>query len=353
MHLASSIKQHFKTVRSSTISVDRQILLLQRLSHLLRRGYSLVDALHILHYDPKLQSITFTLKEKLLAGLPLHSAMEQLHFSKYVISYLQFSNSYGNLEEALRQSSILLEKQLTFKQRVQKSLQYPAVLLFIMVALLIFVKSLLLPSFIDLFHSIDIGDNSLLPILSGINIILYTLLFTILFITLAAITWKYVSPHLSLHTRLDLYERIPFCSTFIQLQTTFMFSYHLSTLLATGLSIQKSLRIIQMQNHFPILQWYATSLEEQLLEGKPLHTLIYQYPFFKQDLASIFERNQSEGRLELDLEMYAQWMMEESQHKLYSFIKWIQPTMFAFLALLIMAIYGSIMMPLFQWMNQL
>ncbi|KGP72981.1 competence type IV pilus assembly protein ComGB [Pontibacillus yanchengensis] len=350
---ASFPNKLFKSWFSHSIPLQKQQRFLRRLSLLIGRGYSLVSALEVLQYDTQQEVLVISIKEGLLSGESLDQVLSKHGFSKYVISYLYFSKAYGNLQHALDQSADLLEKQQDFMIKGKKALQYPAVLLFIMLTLLTFVKTHLLPSFINLFSSMNINESDLLHTVRWMDRFLYGFIFLIITLILCIVIWKITSRNISLQNRLKIYQNIPICKTFLQKQTTFLFAFHMSSLLSIGLPIQKCLLIIKAQNHFPILSWYAQSLYKGLSEGQRFHTLISNQVLFEKNLSTIIQRNQYDGNLELDLNIYAQWMMEEIQSIIHKILNWVQPSLFLFLGVLIMVIYASIMMPLFQWMNQM
>ncbi|MFC0522631.1 competence type IV pilus assembly protein ComGB [Pontibacillus salicampi] len=353
MLLATYRKKGFNHSKRKPPPLSLQIKLLTRLYTLLQRGYPLLKALDIMTLDSSLRKMVLAIEGRLTNGLPLHTTFEEAGFSKYVVSYLYFSNSYGNVQQALLQSSYLLEKQQLFTASLRKALQYPLFLLVVMSTLLVFVKSTLLPSFLDLFSSMEINQSALLTLLHSMNAFLYGLLIFLFLSGLSLLLWKALSPRIPLSKRLSYYQRIPLCVTILKTETTFLFSYHLGSLLGAGLSIQNALKVMQQQGQFPILQWYAQHLYKDLSEGKSFAAILRDYPYFRKELSDMVMRNQTDGKLEMDLDMYAAWILEEAVKVTNTILKWIQPIMFLLLGGMILAIYGAIMMPMFQWMNQM
>ncbi|MYL33492.1 hypothetical protein GLW08_09365 [Pontibacillus yanchengensis] len=353
MRLATFQSKLFKSWFQHSVPLRKQERFLKRLSLLIGRGYPLVSALEVLQFDPQQKALVTSIKDGLLSGQSLDQVLSSQGFSKYVVSYLYFSKAYGNLRHALDQSVQLVMKQQEFILKGKKAIQYPAILLFIMISLIIFVKAHLLPSFISLFSSMNITETDLLNTVKWMDRFLYGFIILISTLIVTSIVWSILSRYISFQNRLTIYQNLPVFRTFLQKQTTFLFAYHLSSLLSIGLPIQKCLLIMKTQQHFPILSCYSSSLYTGLSEGEGFHILISNQYFLEKDLATIIQRNQHDGNLEMDLDIYAHWMMEEIQFIIHRILNWIQPSLFLFLGILIMVIYASIMMPLFQWMNQM
>lgn len=353
MRSVISIQTRFKLRTMRSPSTQSQILFLSRLSNLIKRGYPLLNALSILQFDPALKQVAEEVHTHLLSGTPLHQALEKLGFSKYAVSYLYFSREYGNLEKALSQSSEILNQQLSFRKRFQNVLRYPVILFGLFFCLLIFVKSFLLPSFLQLYASMNIQSLTILTILKWLDRSLYGL-FGVCIIAILLVASMYIIQHrASIHSVLSLYRRIPLWRTYIMTQTSYLFSYHLSSLLQSGMSIKQCLLILKNQHHFSILSFHAHQIYQELEKGMSLSSSVKQQYFIRDDLANLIRRNQNDGRLDQDLAVYAEWITEELQNKILRLLAFIQPLMFSLLAVFIMLIYASIMLPLLEWMNQI
>ncbi|KGX85029.1 competence type IV pilus assembly protein ComGB [Pontibacillus marinus] len=353
MRLAISLKNRFRGSPIKKPSPHQQIQFLNRLSNLLNRGYSLMSALSILYFDPALKKVIEHIHPHLLSGTSLHEALEELGFSKYVVSYLYFSREYGNLRRALSQSAMILEQQVEFKKKFQKVIRYPVVLFILFFGLLLFVKVFLLPTFLQLYASMNVQSTTIMTTLKWLDRSLYFILgfsiFTVLCITGIVISQKR-SP---IERVLSVYRRIPGWRTYLKTQTSYLFSYHFSSLLKSGMSIKQCLSIMRDQRHFPILAFHASCMFKDLERGSSLAHSVQKQLFFHEDMSQLISRNQNDGRLDQDLEVYAEWIIDELQQGLLKILTLIQPLMFILLAVFIMMIYSSIMLPLLEWMRQI
>ncbi|MCD5323551.1 MULTISPECIES: competence type IV pilus assembly protein ComGB [Pontibacillus] len=338
-------------VRPSSIKMKIQIRLLQRLSHLLSRGYSLQHSLEILSFDSSLHPPIKRLKHHLLEGVSLEDALEELGFSKYVVSFLHVAKMDNKIEDALIKGSNLLLKQQTYQKKFVTLIRYPLVLFFLFIGLMVFTKQFLLPTFLQLYASMNYESAKITQLIKGLN------LFTSLLIWLFPITagaagiWMWAKHKLRPTQLSRLYERLPLIRDIITLQTTFLFTYHFGCLLQSGVSVRKSLSLLSTSPHFPILHLETNTLYQELENGSSLSSSIRTCSFLKEDLATLIHQSQNEGKLSDDLIVYSEWIIEEIEQKASKFLSFIQPVMFLLLGISILFIYSSIMMPIFEWMK--
>lgn len=353
MPLGLFLRKYLNLYTNRRQPMDVQIRILRRLAHLLSQGYSLIRAFEFMELDPRSKGMIQRIKDELSTGVSLEESLDNLHFSKTVIAFLYFSKSNGNLEKTLQQCSLMMEQQKTYKAKFQKVIRYPLFLLFLVITLIIFVRTSLFPSFIQLYNSMDFHSLSLQRSLTIINVITVLIVFTFIALIIIWVLWPRIKKRMTTPGVINLYNKIPVWKSYTRLQTTYMFSYHLSSLLLSGMQIRKALIIIQDQAHYPILQYYATAIYQGLDQGYPVHKIIDSFTLMEDELTFLFKRNLQDGNLEKDLLAYADLLVERTEDKMLRLLTWIQPIMFGVFAFFIMIIYLSIMLPLFEWMSQI
>ena len=100
-----------------------------------------------------------------------------------------------------------------------------------------------------------------------------------------------------------------------------------------------------------MLHYISSNLISELKEGKKFHECISSISIFQQELSFVIHHGQSNGRLAEELMLYSDMCFQELEEKSDQLVKYLQPAIFSFVGLFIMAIYFSIMMPLFQMMQ--
>ncbi|QTM99815.1 chromosome partitioning protein ParA [Sediminibacillus dalangtanensis] len=350
------IKQFSTLVSNSRmkLSTKEQLVLLQRLSRLIKGGYSLMDSLLMLEWDPKLKRASCSISRSLADGKSIDKAFEQAHFHQNIISYLYFARKNGDLESMLHHCSETMEKQLAQFEQFQKTSRYPFILIGFFTVLLYFIKTSVYPAFTQMVLSVS-GDT---PAITTYSILFVDFLFTFSACMAAAallfvpvwLLWKARIP-IDLHIR--ILQKVPLWYGFQRMKTTFLFAIHLGALLKSTVPLKDALIIMQNQSHHPILAHYAMIITENLNRGIHIATVLPNLPLFETELFSIFQKNNNAKELEHDLLIYADFLIESLEDKWKKMIALIQPLTFCLLAGLIIFVYLSIMMPMFQLINSI
>lgn len=337
--------------KSTALSLDEQNKFLIRLTRLLDQHYTLLDALVAMQWNRKWEKpakdIIVTLKE----GNSITTALEQAKFDSKIVSFLLFAMAHGDIRKALKQSIQLISQQLTLIRKFQKAIRYPLVLFIMFILLLFFIKTSVYPSFIQLFSSTAYTSDLTLFSMQLINVLFTIFTFGFLAICISFIYWTLVQKKLAIETKLKFYENIPFIKKIIRPQTTFLFSLHLSSLLQAGLSMKECFEILSKQQQLPLLSYYCDFLMQGLQRGQAISTILPSCTLLEHDISAIFQKNVTNDMLIKDLKMYADFLIELIEIKVKKIIDRIQPIFFVVMALSIIFIYLSLLLPMFQLIN--
>lgn len=334
--------------KNKQLSIDLQLRFLHRLARLLKNGYPLLEALEIIKWDDKLSPISVKIIELLKNGYPIDQALEKVNFHSDISAYLYFVKNSGDLEENILKCVLIFEDKLNYIKKFKQTIRYPLILFIIFFILLTFLQQTVLPSFIDMFQLSDDSTSTISLSLTLVNLVINTVLFITILSSLIAGFWYLIKDRLTIQEKLKIYNRIPIYRTILTIQTSFLFSTHLSSLLKTGLPIKNILTILANQEKLPILSYYATRLTDELSQGIYINTLLEKLDFITPQLSVIFQKNVDSKALERDLSIYAEHLTEELNRKLVKLLVTIQPIFFVILACFIVFIYIALMWPMFQ-----
>lgn len=334
---------------------DEQGKFLKRLGSLLQKGYTFSEAIDFLLL-PKEKNM-MKLKKRMIGSLQkgdsVSSVMtKQLNIPKHVSAQIFFAEHHGQMGHTLSEAGSYLIKRRKTQQKIKQVIQYPLMLVIISILMMVLLRKVLFPRFQSLYTSIGYEPSTNLTYLLQFieNFPVFISVFTIMlvaFVFLFIMFKRKISP-----IRISITMcRIPFISTYIKLGHAHFFSRELSFLLKSGVSITDSLLIMESQDFRPTLQYTSKRLIIGLKEGKPFHDCISSLPFFKKELSFVVHHGHSNGRLAEELHLYSEMCLQELEEKTSASLKYIQPLIFTFVGLFIMAIYFSIMMPLFQMMQ--
>lgn len=328
--------------------IENQLRFIQRLSRLINNGYPLLDALEMMKWDKDMRKPAQVISEFLTSGKAIDFAFEQAGFSEKVLSYLYFSKSNGNLEQSLDRCYHMLQQQAKYTKKFQQTSRYPFILGVLLCIILFFVKTSVYPSFIQLFQSSQTSTTT-----TKMSILLIDILFNTSSILLAATflsfpLWKMFKKKIWIGNQLKAFSKMPIYRSFLRMKVSFLFATHFSSLLQTGMPLKEALQVLARQKRLPVVRFYSKLMINDLEKGLRLPPLLSSLNFLEKELTSIFQKTSTNTVLQKDLNIYAEFLTERQEIQMKKLIGLIQPIFFIIIALLIMFVYLSIMLPMFQ-----
>lgn len=334
--------------------LNEQILFLKRLGMLLEEGYSISDAIRFIKiqlsknkHAPLSKSI-----EQLKNGEKFYTVLNQLLFHSTAVSFIYYGERNGQLSRSLQTASIILLEREKRKEKIKKLLMYPIFLLVVTGMMFFVISWQLLPQFAQLYDSFQAEPNNLIKLFYWI----YEHPKLITITTLSILTVAFYS-FFTFKKKRTSYEiqftlgKIPVIGDLVRLWNTYYIAYHTSQLLSGGLSLSQSLSFIKDDPEKPYLAEAIEKINKRLLEGESLASAVGEIPIWKKELVAVIEHGQLSGKLEIELNAYSQYCLELFFDYLEKVIKFIQPLIFSFIALWIIIMYFSIMLPSFQLIN--
>jgi len=133
----------------------------QQLATLLGAGQPLDRALSILldvPDDDRTRRLIADVRDAVRGGTSLSSALERQHgaFSRLYLNMVRAGEAGGNLHESLQRLAEYLERSQTLKTRVVNALIYPAILLVVVGAALLFLLGYVVPQFALMYESLEV-----------------------------------------------------------------------------------------------------------------------------------------------------------------------------------------------------
>lgn len=326
-----------------------------RIGHLMQRGYSLSNSLELyaINERKEIQEHVALILEQLKDGDRLYDILERFEFPNDVVASLYFFEHY-DLSEGFIHSGHLLEKRETFKERLQKILQYPVFLIWLTSFMVYMLFRYLLPQFSKLYNSVGSGlPKASQLIISTVKslpfVILIGAVILLLCIFIYFINIRNKSPRAKLMTLLN----IPFARTLTKLLVTHRFSLNLSSLLHAGVSINEAIRIFERQTYSPLFQQEAIEIKFRLLSGESLESIMQDRHLYQGELTAIIKHGQMNGQLADELTIYADILFSKIEELLIKTLNVIQPIIFTIVGLIVLLMFLAVMLPMLQFIQSL
>lgn len=348
----------FQKIRTSNIlspNLEKEKgLFLKRVGELISEGYSIKNTLKFIDKFEKepVKSWIKSIQGGLLTGSSFHEELGKIGFSSKVCSQIYLASRYGDYGETIQCCGKQLLEQEEMKKKLRSILSYPFLLLFFLLGMLMAMRFFILPTMANLFATntveADIYSNYLVRLIYYSPQIILLSLFSFCLCTL--ILWRKLD-RLSAVGKIAYFMKWPFLPKYIKnYWTQFLFS-EWGQLLRNGVSFQELVLIMSSQDASPIFQETGAILSREMSQGKSIKEALESLPFFKEEAMLVISHGENLGQLGTEMLTYSSYCEIELLDRIEKILAKLQPIIFIFIALMIIAIYAAMMLPIFTIME--
>lgn len=329
------------TKRSKTFKLREQVLFFQELGELLHSGYSIAQSLDILSTAHEQWTAWLTqVSHGLNQGIPLDIVLHQ-RVARPTLLQIKLADQHGNLSQTLVDIGQNLAQIHQQQQKIKQVLQYPIVLICLLIMMLIGMKFFLYP-ILQQWQGVNGADVShskwtLYLVIGGF----------IGFVCLGGLRWR----RMMARQRLIILSRLWLIGPIVKTIVTYQVAQQLATLLANGLTVPEiieemcDVRAVKNKHLAVIL---AEDARQWLQAGQTLSQYILKQPYFNRALAGYFSRGHEPKVLAGYLAYYAKKQLQLVIQRTNNLIGTLQPIFFGLIGLAIIAVYLSMLLPMYQ-----
>lgn len=331
-----------RLARKGQLTIKQQAFLFETLADLINNGFSLQAAMR---FVVDVQGRQFRLLKpvitKLAAGDGLATALQP--FVAVDLYYqLLIAEAHGELTATLIQAGQLMRTKATQQQQIRRLLQYPLVLLALLVGTLVVVKTTILPNF-DQATTAPAQSISWQLILGSLATIL----------GLGVLLIGGQLKRLPVRDRYRQLTRWPIVGSLVRLYCGYYLTLNAGMLLSGGLGLQAICEVSQHFQSQSLIQQQSTFVEQALLKGQALPDIIRTDRLLPNELAVLVGKQSPTNQLGKELIYFATLQYNRLVRDLNRLISWIQPLMFMVIAVVIVGTYLSILLPMYQSMGEI
>jgi type IV pilus assembly protein PilC len=323
---------------------------------MIEAGLNVVTALVILEEqteDKKLARVIGELRADVEGGLLLSEAMARHPriFSRLFISMVEAGEAAGILDVVLDRVAYQIEKETKIKRRVKGAMMYPLMVMSFAMLVLIGMLMFLVPVFQGIFE--DLGGD--LPMLTQIVVSLSKIMrsyFYVIFpvwglLIFGFFRYKKTEKGRRLWDRFRM--RIPFGVGKIVIKIGMArFSRTLSTLVAAGVDIIRSLEITGSTSGNSLIEDATAVVRERVHQGVPIAVPLTENAVFPPMVSQMVRVGEETGELEKMLGKIADFYEDEVDSSIATLTSVIEPLMMIGVGLIVGVIIISMYMPMFK-----
>lgn len=295
----------------------------------------------MINLTPQLHAITFPILTQLKAGSSFDEAIQNNKFDGLIVEQVTIAIYHGDLPTCLSQIANFLKMRLRYRRRLQQMLLYPLTLLCLLFLLIIGLRCSVISELQD------VTQQTIMPI----DILLLCLLVVIsITIIISKLFLMYLKQQ-SVLRQADILCHLPLIGILWRNYYHYMLIFDLAILIKNGLSFTQICQVINKKRYGSVLSDLIIQVRLHLNNGYDLASFINQTILLPSELVLFINQGCSYQELGVALQFLADNQFKKLQQRLMKMIVWLQPLMFLLIALIIVAVYLSVLLPVYRMME--
>ena len=336
------------------LNLEKFLIFNQQFVTLIRAGLPILKSLDLLAErltDAKLSPYIKAVRDEVRSGSLLSDAFRQQGiFPKIYVTSVMAGEKSGSLVEVLDRYLNYQRISLAVRKKVVVSLVYPCVLIVLVILLMVFLVTYVVPTFAGLYQSM----NAKLPVMTEYLIAIGTTARSYILMGVGALVagifvfrWWARKPA-SRHTLDRLKMKSPiFGDIWLKYQVA-QLSRILSTLLTGGIPLVQAMETAADSLGTPLLRRAVESAGKMVREGQPLSGSLTSSKMFPPLAIDMIEVGESTGSLPAMLNSVAEFFEEDVNTRMQATLSLIEPVIMLIMGAFVAFVLISLYLPIFS-----
>ncbi len=336
------------------LDLEKFLIFNQQFVTLIRAGLPILKALDLLAErltDAKLSPYIKAVRDEVRSGSLLSDAYRQQGiFPKIYVTSVMAGEKSGSLVEVLDRYITYQRLSLAVRKKVMVSLMYPCVLIVLVLLLMVFLVTYVVPTFAGLYKSMD----AKLPTMTVYLIALGTTARKYVFgaiggLIVAVLVFRWWSKRDSARQAIDRMKmKSPiFGEMWLKYQVA-QLSRILSTLLTGGIPLVQAMETAADSLNTPLLRRAVEGAGKMVREGQPLSNSLNSSKLFPALAIDMLEVGESTGSLPAMLNSVAEFFEDDVNTKMAATLSLIEPVIMLVMGAFVAFVLISLYLPIFS-----
>ena len=341
-------------VRKKQINYEKFLIFNQQFVTLVKAGLPILKSLDLLAdrlADEKLSKHVKGVRDEVKTGSALSDAFgSQGVFPPIYVTSVMAGEKSGSLAEVLERYINYQRLALSVRKKILVSLMYPSLLLLLVIGLIIFLVTYVVPNFADLYSAMAAE----LPLPTRMLIAVGTaaqdyVVFGALGLVIAIVGFRWWSRGERAQKRLDRIKlRTPVLGgIWIKYQVA-QFSRVLGTLLVGGIPLVQALETAGKSLGSSLLRDALETARKGVREGRPLSASLNETGIFPDLSIEMMEVGESTGALPAMLTSVADFFDDDVATRMQAVLSLIEPAIMLFMGLFVAFVLVALYLPIFS-----
>lgn len=337
------------------ITTKDKIIFLRQLSTLIGAGLPLSQSLRTVAeqtQNKRLQEVVQEIIADVEGGKSLSSALGKHPdvFDKIILALVTAGEASGTLDEALKRVATQKEKDAAMMSKIQGAMIYPAIVMFVIVGVMLFMLLTVVPQVSILYDDM----NRQLPMLTAILIGVadFIIEFWWLVILVLVLTGYFLGQYLRTDSgirAMDTFKlNVPIFKGMFRKLYMARFTRTGQTLLATGVAMLDMLRISAESVNNVIVSEEIDRAAEKVKGGKALSTALAKEEYMLVMVPQMIKIGEQSGKIDEMMGKTAQVYEDELDEEIRAISTAIEPVLMVFMAVFAGGMVGAILFPIYS-----
>jgi len=343
----------FSFRRRGKVKQSQFLIFNQQFLTLIKAGLPILQSLDLLIKRQKnryLQTLLQNVRDRVKGGELLSDAFAaQAVFPKIYSTTLMAGEKSGNMEEVLSRYIAFQRLALTFKKKLAVSMVYPALLVTVVFAMMVFLVTYVVPQFAKLYEDMNaqLPAITLIMLNIGTHAQRYAPIAAVVVIIGALLLWQWKRTDRGAEAVDRGILRMPILGDVWLKYQVANFSRMLSTLLAGGMPLVPSLETAGASMSSRRILNGIKEAAVHVREGRALAKSLEDQKMFPDLSVEMIEVGESTGALPAMLNSVAEFYEEDVQTALGAAMALIEPIILIIMAVFVGGILISLYLPIF------
>lgn len=276
-------------------------------------------------------------------------------FNKVYVSLVTAGEASGTLDQALRRLAEQQEKDANMMSKIRGAMTYPAIVLVVIIAVVIFMMVAVVPQVENLYK--DLGEElpMLTQILVGFSNFIVNYWWVIL-ASLGVLIWFFMQfrkTNVGIQTLAKFKLNVPiFKALFLRLYNA-RFARTAQMLLSTGVPMLEAMKISGEAMNNVIMEEQISEAAKMVQGGKPLSESLKDRDYILPLLPQMASTGEQSGRIDEMLGKAAQVYEDELDERLAAISTMIEPILMVVLAIVAGGMVGAILFPIYSLVGKI
>ena len=331
------------------------IVFIRQFSTMIDAGLPIIQCLDILQSqqeNPTFKKMIKEIKDAVEGGTTLADSLKRYpkHFDSLFVNMIAAGEAGGILDVILKRLAAYMEKAARLKRKVKGAMVYPAITIFVAVAVVAVILVFVIPVFQKMFEeggtALPAPTMIVIAISSFVKSKIHWIIIALILFSIAFV--KYYKTEKGRLTVDAMALKAPVFGMLIRKVSVAKFTRTMGTMLSSGVAILEALDIVARTAGNKVVENAIFNVRSGIAEGRTMADPLQASGVFPAMVCQMIAVGESTGALDAMLEKIADFYDEEVDQAVENLTAMIEPVMIIFLGIIIGGLVVAMYLPVFK-----